>query len=479
MTVRQDAHDIVDGPDDVSITPLPKIWVQEAIENTTARKRQVHTEAKLLVSLGYWVLPVKKLGKGYPEKQFNANSATNNPKKIDEWFHPETGRFAGWNLAIACGFKEGSAVIVADADRHGRADGVKEWNDLVNAHGTPDKHPWAKTPNDGEHHFFKWHAAFTKKSTKPHKDSGLEVLGGKHGSFTSFVLVYPSVVKDRKGNHKQYEWQVHPKDCQPPPTPDWLPFAFSVAEQQSRGEGKGNENVIDSDLEPTIPIQQIERMLASINPDKLTYDEWLHIGMAIHSQNPDGVDTWNSWSRRGKRYEIGECEKRWRGFSKTGKKVAVSIGTLFYHARQHGWKPQKDDKYCDPVSLAVAKLNQTYAYVVVGGHDRILRLRPDNEIGELHYDLIAPIAFSRMFPGQIVQHPNWEKAKPLPKAWIESPYRRSYLFGLRLSPHEETPPGVLTHGMALHTNRSRETAHYFSRIYAMSFVVATWNHIHG
>ena len=427
---------------DVSVTPITPNLIQETVENTTVRKRLVHTEAKLLVSLGYWVLPVKQLAKGYPEKQFNANSASNNPKKIDEWFHPMTSKYAGWNLAIACGFKEGSAVVVVDADRHGRADGVQEWRELIETHGEPEAHPWAKTPNDGEHHLFRWHPTFTKKSTKLSGDSALEVLGGKDGSFTSFALVYPSVVKDRSGDHKQYEWQVHPKDCRLPPTPDWLAASIGVTKQRPGSGGRGNENVADADLELIIPPDQIKRMLAVIDPDELSYSEWLTIGMAINSQHQDALHIWDQWSQQGSRDKSGECKSRWQGITTGSSRAKVTIGTLFHHARQHGWTPQKNDNFCDPVSLAVAELNQIYAHVVEGGHDRILRLRPDRDIGERHYDLIAPGSFSRMFPGQFIQHPNWEKARHLPKVWIESPYRRSYEFGLRLSPHEETPNGV-------------------------------------
>ncbi len=435
-------HFVIGGPGDDSVVAIPIEKVRDAVQNLDAHKRRVHSEAKLLANLGYWVLPVARLEKGYAEKEFNANSASQNPKQIDEWFHPDKGKFSGFNLAIACGRKGGEGVVIADADRHGRGDGVQEWRDLVATSPAPP-HPWAVTPNDGEHHVFQWHECFTKKSTKVDSSCGLEILGGKDGAFTAFVLVYPSVVKNLHGYFTQYEWTVHPRDCLPPPVPDAVISRYALRIWQPSPSSRGNENITESDLEQVIPIEQIERMLATINPNELTYYQWLSIGMAIHSQHQDALPVWDEWSRRGDRYKPDECTKRWKGFNAAGRDGRVTMGTLFFHAKQNGWEPTKDDKFCDPVSLAVARLNETYAHIVVsGGQDRILRLRPDHRIGELHYDLLAPAAFERMFAGRSVQNPGWQKPKLLTRAWLESPFRRSYHFGLQLAPNEQVRPGV-------------------------------------
>ena len=99
MSDGQSHHHIVGEPDDRAITPIPVDEIRDAIKASSSYRRIVHNEAKLLVSLGYWVLPVAQLEKGYPKKEFNANSASRNPKQIDEWFHPDKGKFAGFNLA--------------------------------------------------------------------------------------------------------------------------------------------------------------------------------------------------------------------------------------------------------------------------------------------------------------------------------------------------------------------------------------------
>jgi hypothetical protein len=112
MISNQETHDgyEVDGDSCQAVTSLPVDVSREAVLNSQQHKRLVHAEAKLLASLGYWVLPIARLEKRFPEKQFNGNSASNNLKKIDEWFHPESGRFSGWNLAVACGIRDGKGM---------------------------------------------------------------------------------------------------------------------------------------------------------------------------------------------------------------------------------------------------------------------------------------------------------------------------------------------------------------------------------
>ncbi|MCH8853187.1 MAG: PriCT-2 domain-containing protein, partial [Planctomycetes bacterium] len=60
-------------------------------------------------------------------------------------------------------------------------------------------------------------------------------------------------------------------------------------------------------------------------------DDWLRVGMALHSASPDLLEAWNDWSKQSEKYKTGECQRQWRGF-KSGK--GVGIGTLVHLARQ-------------------------------------------------------------------------------------------------------------------------------------------------
>ena len=65
-------------------------------------------------------------------------------------------------------------------------------------------------------------------------------------------------------------------------------------------------------------------------------EEWLRIVMAAHSAGLS-MDVVNDWCMRGVKYEPGELEQRWSGFSRDG---GVGVGTLIKLANDHspGWK---------------------------------------------------------------------------------------------------------------------------------------------
>jgi len=74
---------------------------------------------------------------------------------------------------------------------------------------------------------------------------------------------------------------------------------------------------------------------------------WLRIVMAAHSAGLD-MDVVNDWCMRGDKYEPGELEKRWRGFSRGG---GVGIGTLIKLANDHspGWERPLPEVLLKPI----------------------------------------------------------------------------------------------------------------------------------
>lgn len=74
-------------------------------------------------------------------------------------------------------------------------------------------------------------------------------------------------------------------------------------------------------------------------PKHQDYDDWLDCLMAVHSvyPGPEGVALIESWSPG---YQ-GEVASKFRSFSPDGK---IGVGTLFYLAKQHGWKPKMSER---------------------------------------------------------------------------------------------------------------------------------------
>ena len=60
------------------------------------------------------------------------------------------------------------------------------------------------------------------------------------------------------------------------------------------------------------------------------YDDWVKIGMALHSVGDDGLlADWTHWSAVSGKFEPGVCEAKWRSFNGSG---GVGLGTLFHLA---------------------------------------------------------------------------------------------------------------------------------------------------
>lgn len=79
--------------------------------------------------------------------------------------------------------------------------------------------------------------------------------------------------------------------------------------------------------------------LKAINPD-CSYDEWLKVGMALKHEGAD-VSAWDAWSSGGSKYKPGECDKKWKSFSRHD----VTGGTLMHIAREWGYMPDAGNDY--------------------------------------------------------------------------------------------------------------------------------------
>lgn len=78
---------------------------------------------------------------------------------------------------------------------------------------------------------------------------------------------------------------------------------------------------------------RIREAIARI-PADCDRDTWVKLGMAVKSELGDaGFDVWDGWSQRAESYDPRDAKDVWRSI-KSGK---VSIGTLYYEAKAHGW----------------------------------------------------------------------------------------------------------------------------------------------
>ena len=83
------------------------------------------------------------------------------------------------------------------------------------------------------------------------------------------------------------------------------------------------------------PKTKIDTMLNHVDADE--YGVWIKVGMALQSKlGEDGLAVWENWSRKSDKFEVGACDKRWRGFTDEG---GITGGTLYHLAVEGGYKP--------------------------------------------------------------------------------------------------------------------------------------------
>ena len=70
-------------------------------------------------------------------------------------------------------------------------------------------------------------------------------------------------------------------------------------------------------------------------PPDMDYFDWLRVGMALKAGGYP-LQVWEDWSKRGSKYQPGDCSRRWNGFDEHGE---ISMGTFWRYAREYGYDP--------------------------------------------------------------------------------------------------------------------------------------------
>lgn len=116
--------------------------------------------------------------------------------------------------------------------------------------------------------------------------------------------------------------------------------------------------------------REIESALTVLSPDN--YDDWVKVGMGIHSECPGmaGFSIWQKWSilnDAAEKYDEGDSITTWQSF---GQRGGLTIGTLFKMAKDAGWKP------VDP-SRANGQVVEKHTALVSVNADAWMAIDPD------------------------------------------------------------------------------------------------------
>lgn len=408
---------------------------------------KVYQAALYYASKGYYVIPLVKNGKKLPGKEYKIDysSASKRESTVARWFGPG-GKFRGWNIGIACGREDGAFVVDVDNNPQPvkqsvfkrqtalkfEETGIKNWEILTEEYGKITNAPKQKTPSGGFHYLFKW--VPNARSSTSKIAPGIDTRGGDETSFKGHIAVWPSMIEG-----KSYQWVYF--DTAPYP-PQWIIEYLGVWEPDySKGSGRGNEAMDDDDVENRYTIDQVERILGHVDPDELSYSDWLAIGQAIHTQHPDtGLTVWDEWSKSGSRYEPGECANRWGGFSEGGN---IRMGTLISIAAQFGYDPRTGGEHVvkdeDEVEQIINEYNKEFAVMVIGGSVKVLMEKKPSKFNPLHdrFSLMDKMGFKTLKENDQTMVFN-AKGVPVPRLkseiWLADERRRTYPGGLTFMP---------------------------------------------
>lgn len=370
---------------------------------------KMHQAARLYAENDIPVVPLRPNEKILPEKRTGINyfSASTKPKTMDKWFGPE-GRYRGWNIGIVCG----KDVFVIDLDLHGQENGIENWEEFKGENVLDC--PTAETPTGGRHLILRWRENLTSSSGKLTR--GVDTRGGD-GSPRSHVVAWPSVTPDGS-----YSWVT---GGEVPEAPQWVSDAMGVP--WSSKAGRGNEEVGQEDEEFKYELHQVAAMLDFIDPDKLSYEEWLFVGQAINSQhpNPDGLQLWDTWSANGERYVAGECERRWPGFNPAG---TIRVGSLIYFAKQGGYDPTADPARAGDFDEIIERMNEDNAILLTGGKVRVVHRSKD---GGIH--IMGTTDFNTLMYNRVITIPKRRRTTEA-DIWMGHPDRRECIMGMGFFP---------------------------------------------
>jgi len=235
--------------------------------------------------------------------------------QLDDWI-----RYYGCN---ALGWALDADHIVIDIDpRNGGTESLEKLEADIGINLSDICNSIVKTGGNGLHLYFKKDPLLQLGSKLPSKYPGIDIR--KHGNF----VVIPGS-EHASGN--SYEWDSAAKS----ELEDFAPLPIAIQEMLTRVATIYKEA---AEKAGTTCTSEIDDMLSCLDPN-MDYENWVRVGMAIHSAtngSHDGLVVWDTWSSKASKYKEFECNSKWHSFGRyTGN--TINIGTLVKMAEIAGW----------------------------------------------------------------------------------------------------------------------------------------------
>ncbi len=259
---------------------------------------------------------------------------------VDSYCNPQKRTKS--NLGILTG--RPSNIFVIDVDI--KDNGMEGWQKLID--GKVITTMTAITTSGGFHYIFRYEDrldifASTKRA--------IIFDGIKYGidfqTNGAQIIIYPSCY-DGKQYQLDFEQRIEEM-------PEWLfeklktHYSGNVSKAIPISKRLGKPKIIlksNTKFKFEYEKENIQNLLKIIMSEQCdNYDEWLHIGMSIHSLNRDWLDLWIEYSNQSAKYVEGDCQYKWSTFD---NRESFSIGTLRHFAKKSNLDEYKKWKVNQP-----------------------------------------------------------------------------------------------------------------------------------
>lgn len=251
-------------------------------------------------------------------------------------------------------------MIVIDADRHGRQDGVANFAALVAQHVPLPEHPITKTAGDGEHHFFRqWAGEKFGNSEGELRGKDINVRGA--GGFA----IAPGARRPDGKRWAPAGLSAAYHENKIPLLPDWL--AAMIRPPRPEAPPKPTNGAAPPQVDAQQP--RSDRPAWSIAEDARVRDAlrcipsedrptWFEIGASLHWTGwPAARSIWDEWSQTTPgAFDAADQEKTWRSFDRPYNGKPKTLASLFHLAQANGYQAKGGIK--SPVDSAPPQDNK-------------------------------------------------------------------------------------------------------------------------
>lgn len=278
-------------------------------------------------------------------------AATTDEAQIRQWW----AKWPAANIGIATG--QGSQLAVVDIDGQKGFDTLAR---VIAEHGGGEQLPMTLTARSGRdgpgaHLYFLCEAPSPSNS-----GDGLDIRGDGGN-----LVAPPSM----HVSGRPYAWV---NAIAPAPMPPWLLHWFQNRDREARRERLVNQqDAFGADKEvhglpehlrgragaglsrrpvevELTPIADVESALEAIPNESLSWDAWNRVGMAVWRAtggSDEGLDAFDYWSQKSRKYEPEAAEERWRAYSGSPPD-SIGFGSLWYEAKQAdpAWLPPSQQR---------------------------------------------------------------------------------------------------------------------------------------